>query len=407
MAKKKNPIGFKNYDLAAQPGTQVTSGGAGYASMVAPKSISQARQDIQSWKKGEMMALKQDEPKWYLIQLLFKDILKDALLTSQYQNRLLKGLSQRMILKKPNGDVDEDQSEMINNMNWTSELNQHIIDSIFFETSLVDLLPGEGDNEVIVQLVPRENVNPRDGYFYPDYMEDKYIKYRELSEYGWTLLEFGKPGNLGLLNKAVPHVLFKRFAQSCWSELCEINGIPPRVLKTNTQDPTMMRRGEAMMRDMGSAAWFIIDENETFEWAAAATQSGDVYKNLIQLCDSELSMLMSGAMIGMDTKNGSRSKDESAREMLQVLIEGDLDRVRTNWNTKVIPALQKLGILKGDLIFDFEQTEDIDQLWTMTKEVLPYKNIDDAWLKEKFGIEVTGDRQQAAPGQNLSLDFFD
>ena len=26
----------------------------------------------------------------------------------------------------------------------------------------------------------------------------------------------------GLLNKAVPHVLFKKFAQSCWSELCEI-----------------------------------------------------------------------------------------------------------------------------------------------------------------------------------------
>ncbi|WP_446662918.1 phage portal protein family protein, partial [Flavobacterium psychrophilum] len=35
-----------------------------------------------------------------------------------------------------------------------------------------------------------------------------------------------------MLNKAVSHVLFKRFAQSCWSELCEIYGIPPRVLKT-------------------------------------------------------------------------------------------------------------------------------------------------------------------------------
>ena len=72
-------------------------------------------------------------------------------------------------------------------------------------------------------------------------------------------MEFGSPRNYGLLNKAVPHALFKKFAHSCWSELCEIYGIPPRYIKTNTQDPEMLDRAEQMLRDMGSAAYFIID----------------------------------------------------------------------------------------------------------------------------------------------------
>ena len=159
---------------------------------------------------------------------------------------------------------------------------------------------------------------------------------------------------------------------------------------------------------MGSAAWFIIDESEQMEWAKAATTSGDVYKNLIKLCRDEISLLFSGAVIGQDTKNGSRSKDQSAQEMLQVLIDNDLDLIEKYWNTKVIPALVKIGVLKGDLTYGYEQTEDLSQLWNMTKDSLEYFDVKPEWVKEKFGIEVTGKREQ--PKQNtlsLGADFFD
>jgi len=205
----------------------------------------------------------------------------------------------------------------------------------------------------------------------------------------------------------VPHILFKRFAQSCWSELCEIYGIPPRVMKTTTQDPAMVKRAESMMRDMGAAAWFIIDESEKFEWATAATTNGDVYKNLITLCNNEISMLISGAVIGQDTKNGSNSKEVASQEMLQTLIDADLRTVEQYWNTTVIPALVELGILKGELTYCYEQTEDLAELWKMTNESLPYFEVDPVWVKEKFGVEVTGKREATQQNTlNLGHDFF-
>lgn len=374
------------------------------ATQIAPKAVARTRQDIKSWNRALQLTQLEDNPKWYLLQQLYDEISLDALLTSQYKNRQLKALSEKVVLKKPNGEIDEEQTKLLNNGIFTLEINRHILDSKYRGHSLIELSIDE-DDKIQVELIPRANVNPRDGVVYPDYTEDKKIDYRNTSEYGTWLLEFGEALDKGLLNNAVPHVLFKRFAQSCWSELCEINGIPPRVMKTNTQDPTAVKRAEAMMRDMGAAAWFIIDESEKFEWAASATQSGDVYNKLITLCNNEISLLISGAVIGQDTKNGSRSKDESSQEMLQVLIDSDLRLVEQYWNETIIPALIRIGVLKGELTYEYEQTEDLDQLWTITKEILPYKNIDDEWIKEKFGVEVTGDRQNANPPGEQKLDF--
>lgn len=403
---KGRPVGFKPQDKVKLDNKSKKKGSPpGYRATIAPKAVARTRQDIASWNQALKMTKLVENPKWFKLQQLFDEIWLDALLQSQYKNRVLKVLAERPVLKKPNGEVDKDQTAILQNAIFTKEINRHILDSNYRIASLIEF-SFDDDGELQVDLIPRANIDPVNGYFYPDYTEDKKIPYREASEYGTWLLEFYEKGNDGLFNSAVPHVLFKRFAESCWSELCEINGIPPRVMKTNTQDPTMVSRAERMMRDMGAAAWFIIDESESFEWAKAATQNGDVYNALINLCNNEISLLFSGAIIGQDTKNGSRSKDESAQDMLQVLIDNDLDVIEKYWNSDVIPALVSLGILKGDLTYGYEQSEDIGQLFEFTKGLLTSgKNVDDKWLEEKFGVKVTGDKVQ--PTQNLSLDFFD
>lgn len=412
--KKRNAIGFyaQNKTATLAAGSIKTNAKAPkYVASIAPKAVARTRQDIASWNRAIQLTKLEDNPKWYLIQQLFDEIGLDALVTSQYKNRTLKSLTERVILKKPNGEVDDVQTAFLNNALFTNEINRHILDSIYRIHSVVEL--SFNDLGVLqVNLIPRANIDPLNGVLYPDYTEDKKIYYRDVAEYGVTVLEFGEKNSLGLFNNAVPHVLFKRFAQSCWSELCEIYGIPPRVMKTNTQDPAMVKRAESMMRDMGAAAWFIIDESEKFEWAAAATTNGDVYKNLINLCNNEISLLFCGAVIGQDTQNGSRSKDESGQEMLQTLIDADLRLTEQYWNSTVIPALVQLGVLKGELTYGYEQTEDLAQLWAMTKDALPYYEVKPDWIKEKFGIEVEAKRE--AQQNTLSLfnkgiddSFFD
>ncbi|TYB74577.1 MULTISPECIES: phage portal protein family protein [Bizionia] len=405
MTKKKNPIGFQTESVKlAAVKTNATK--PKVSPTIIPKAVARIRQDIKSWNRALQLTKLEDNPKWYLYQQLLDEIGLDALLTSQYKNRLLKALKESIILKKPNGEVDQEQTDMLNNAVFTNDINTHILDSIYRAHSLIEFTFNE--NGVLqVELIPRANVDPLNGVVYPDYTEDKKILYRDSSEYGTWLLEFGKKKDYGLFNSAIPHVLFKRFAQSCWSELCEIYGIPPRYMKTNTQDPSMVKRAERMMTDMGAAAWFIIDESESFEFAKGVSTSGDVYKNLINLCNNEMSLLMSGAVIGQDTQNGSRSKDESGQDMLQTLIDADLQLLEQYWNSSVIPALVNLGVLKGELVYAYEQTEDLETLWKMTNEASQHYDINTEWIKEKFGIDVIGKKEVPKPASfKLDGDFF-
>lgn len=364
------------------------------------KPISQTRQDVNAWRMAQNL-YNQIPQKTYKLQLLFEDILKDALLSSQINNRKNQLFSAQFTLKKTNGDTDIENTKILQFGTFFRNISDAILNSIYFGYSVVEV------NGTQVTPLPYTNICPADGFFYPDYTEDKGIEYRSMKEFGHFILEFNT-GGIGLLNKAVPHVLFKRFAQSCWSELCEIYGIPPRVLKTNTQDKGALNRGEQMLRDMGAAAWFIIDKNEEFQFVTATATNGDVYNNLISLCNNELSLLVSGAVVGQDTKNGSRSKEQASQEMLWELVQSDMRLVEAHFNLTVLPALVKQGVIAKDLTFSFEPQEDLDQLWTITKEALPYYNVDPEWVKNKFGIEVTGIKEaQTQTKLNLGLnDFF-
>lgn len=175
----------------------------------------------------------------------------------------------------------------------------------------------------------------------------------------------------------------------------------------------MLSRAEKMMADMGAAAWFIIDETENMDWATGTATDGAVYKNLIALCSSEISLLISGAVIGQDTAHGNRSKEESSIKLRDDLTAGDLAMCAGWWNTTALPALVNLGIMKPGLTFEYDAAEDIAALWKMTHEGLPFMKVDVEWAKNKFGVEFTeeraateaGDGSKAA-GKLTAADFF-
>ncbi len=379
---------------------------ATFTSEIIPKSLSQTRQDVAKWKSAETMAFNVDNPKMYPLYNLYRDIEKDTMLTSQINNRKLKSLASNFSIKKENGEIDEDTTYLLKNATWFKEIIGHILDSVYYGYTLIELNIEE--EKVTTSLLPRQNVIPQQGLIVKDYTDEGGVYYWSASAYGTWLLDFGKTGDIGLLNKLVPHILFKRFAQSCWSELCEIYGIPPRVMKTNTTDPRALRRAKTMMTEMGAAAWFIIDESEKIEWADAVNTNGDVFRNFTTFCNNEISMPISGAIIGQDTKNGSNAKEEASQEILQDLVNSDKDILQSSLNDKVMGALYRIGLIPSETLwFEYDQVEDLNELWTRTKDVLPYKNVEDQWLIDKFGIQVTGDRTtNQNTGNNLNLDFF-
>ena len=378
-------------------------------SKIVRRYISHTRTDIADWRNAEMLTESPDNPRFWRLQDIYKDVANDALLSSQIANRQEPVLSLRCELVSDNGDVDADETERFNNMPILQDLVQAILDAEIYGYSVVELSSGR-DARPCVSTLPRRNIDPIFGRFFPDATNFEHIPYRDLKEYGKYILEF-RANHIGLLNKVVPHVLFKKFAQSCWSELCEIYGIPPRFLKTNTQDPEMLQRAETMLREMGSAAAFVIDQSEELSFATGVTTNGDVYNNLITLCDNQISMAICGAIIGQDTQNGNYSKEKSNQELLQRLINSDKRMVELAMNSTVLPAFRKLGwIADKNLQFRFAVSEDTEALWQKVLAVLPYKDVDSDWLSEKFGMPIRDKAMALSNGQlrmdNGQYDFF-
>jgi hypothetical protein len=382
----------------------------GYINTIVPKSIARARADIALWNTALKNASNVTSPKRVKLYNLYSEIMLDALLTSQIENRRQSTLAASFTIKDTSGTINEEVTALVKSAKWAADITTHILDTAYYGHSLIELL--NDDTGLKASLINRNNVKPELGIFVTDETNENGIDYRNAKEYGTWLLEIGSKDNYGLLNKAIPHILFKRFTQSCWSELCEIYGMPPRVMHTNTQDPLMLSRAESMMKDMGAAAWFIIDESEKFEFASPATTNGDVYKNLITLCNNEISLLISGAVIGQDTVNGNESKEKASIEILNKLVDADKRLVESYWNTVVLPALFKIGILPDGLKFEFLPEENIPAFFKMVTDILPYKDVSNDFIKEKFGIEVMDKATPTLPPNTESKkleaeSFFD
>lgn len=394
-------IGFKKEDKSKVAPVVFTT----VASQIIEKSVSNTRKDIQDWRRAETMALNVESRQLWPLQLLFKNILKDTTLTSQIENRRLKVTSAPFVLQDANGNELEDLTRSLQSAKWINKINNAIYERKLFSHSLIEIEVHK--QSVNVNLIPRENVDPFNGLVYLDYTNPlQSINYRISEEYGKTIFEFGENfEELGLLNKAVPHVLMKRFTQSCWSELCEIYGIPPRVMKTNTQDATMRQRGEQMLRDMGSAAWMLIDTTEEFNFAQGVSTNGDVYKNFLDFCNAEIRLLITGVQLGQDSKNGSRSKEEVALDMFNDLINADLSEIEEEWNSKLLPALIEKGVFPKGTRYIYPPVEDTEELFKRTQQALQFFDVDPEWYKQKFGVEVV-ERRQTNP-QHQELQFGD
>lgn len=350
------------------------------------------RKDIADWQAAKREAQRDTDPRQLRTQELYSYILDDAHLSSQLQLRKAATLAAAYDLLRPDGEVDTETTERLRRMPAMRTLTEHILDAQFYGYSLVEL--GENPLEadpLAVTLIDRRHVVPSLGIVLVDTSDNNGIAYREMREYGTWLLEFDT-GTPGLLDKAVPHVLYKRFAQSCWSEFCEVCGMPPRVIKTNTQDPELRQRYLDMLSNQGTGLNGLIDTDDEMIFVATNASNGEAYENLIRLCTNEISLLVNGAVLGQDTKFGSNSKERTSAELNGKVTDSDMAYVEASMNTVVLPALERLGIVPAGTRFRYREQENTTELFEQTMRAAQWFEIDPEWVKNKFGIEVTGSR---------------
>lgn len=370
------------------------------------------RHDIESWRAAKLAATRTTDPRFARLQELYSHCMCDAHLSSQIQLRRSQTLAARFELVDSHGSIHEQATDAAQVSPVMGALIGHCIDSLFYGYSLVEIIPSRKGAEPACTLIDRRHVEPLAGRLLFDQHGSDGIDYRSLREYGSTVLEFIAPeGVIGLLDKAVPHVLYKRFAQACWSEYCEICGIPIRYIKSNTQDPDLRERYISMLQNQGSNLNALIDTDDEIGFISANSSNGDAYQQLIRLCTNELSLLISGAVMGQDTEFGSRGKEQASADLASLIAASDRLFVEQNMNRCVLPALAAMGVVPQGLAFRFATGEDLDTLFEQTMRAAQFFDVDPEWVKKKFGIEVTGLRAampalSAGSDHQQQLSFF-
>lgn len=369
---------------------------------ITEKQASQTARDMQHWRRAKQVATRVDLPKRDLLDDLVNDLLYDTHLSSQMELRRDRSLAKPYTILKADGSTDEETTALLSQSDAFSMLMQIALETPFFGHSLVEILPAP-EGLFTANLLPRRHVVPKLGWILFDLSDSKGYDYRSDPGYGKTLIEMGDPNDLGILFDCAPATIYKRYAMASWSEFCEIYGIPPRVLKINTDDSEAMQRAADMMQRMGSANWAIVDKDEDLSFAAGVSDNGNIFQKLIYAAKEDVSLKICGATLGQDTQYGNRSKEESSLELLEAKCSADrrmLERVMTS---TVLPALARQGFIPEGLRFAYLQEEDKEALWTRTVSLLPYYNVDEEWIRNTFGVEITDAKSQLPFGGQLAM----
>lgn len=380
------------------------------ASFVLEQYRARARKDIQNWRNALNAAENPNRPRRAQLLDVYREIALDAHLHGQLELRRRRVLSARFAVYNSANEADEKLTWLLK-APWFAQVLAHVVDAQFWGHSLlqidgvIPLKNGKG-GITSVSLIPRQHVVPELGLLLERPTDETGIEYRHYPDFDGWILETPEHRSLGLLAQAAPHGLYKRFAMAAWSEFSELFGMPLRVGHTNMRDTQMVRQMESMLRDMGSSFYAVIDDSEKIEFIETARGNGEVYMQLIKLCNNEMSKLINGVVIGDSDNSGSRSKEEVGERLSNMIQQGDMEAIEQFVNNNLFPLLIRHGYPLQGCTFAWEDQKDLKELWNNTYQALQYYEVDPDWVKETFGIMVTG-KKETPPPQQFSAGFFD
>ena len=371
-------------------------------------AIHRARRDIRDWRRALQLAENPERPRRYRLYDIYEEITLDAHLSAQVQKRIHALTGRSFHLTDKDGNVS-DHTRLLQRP-WFYKLLHLVVETRLYGHSLIQIDEIDTSGEIRnVTLIDRRHVVPEHSLFLIRPIDDKGIDYTDPKYERW-LIEIGEKKDLGLYNKAVPHVLYKRFAQAAWSEFTEIFGMPIRIGKTNTKDTESLNRMEQMLVQMGTAAYGVIDKDEEIFFVENNKSDGSIYDGLIKRSNAEISKLINGAVIGEDTPGGSRAKEQVGQKIGNEISLADSRYAQFFINYTLLPKLIRLGYPLQGLEFRFEQEKDTGKLWQIAQGLLPYYDIPKDYIRETFGIPVeprNGTAQQMRFRLPDGTDFFD
>lgn len=203
----------------------------------------------------------------------------------------------------------------------------------------------------------------------------------------------GSASRAGVYRVCVWMYLFKNYTVKDWIAFAEVYGMPIRLGKYD--QGTSKEEKDALLQavlQIGSDAAGIISKGTEIQFIEAIKADGDVFKNLAQFCNTEMSKAILGQTLSSDIGDGgSYAASKTHAEVRQDILENDCKCLSKTIRRDLIRPLVLFNF--GDdsrlpyVKFHFEKPEDQE------KEATKYKTLAEIGLPistehmyEKFGI---------------------
>ena len=325
----------------------------------------------------------------------------DNHLSALVQNRKSAILSCRFEVVNKKGKVDDKLTKLLQSK-WFYDFCSLSLDSLWYGFSLIQFGDIKDSAFASVELVPRYYVKPE--------FEIVVKQPSSITGESWLDAPFNKwaigvgdKTNLGLLAKAGPLVLWKKFALEAWAEYVQTCGVPTRIIRTDLRDPTSRSNAENMLRNMGVAGYGVFDTKDLFEMAEAKnTAAAELFDMLIARCNSELSKLFVGAAGNIDEKAFVGAAKIHAAT-LDKLNDQDKIFLENVFTYQLVPLLNMHGFGFDGMKIQIKPDEKVDlqAKFLIDSKLLDYYDIPVEYITETYGTPVLA-KAKAEPEQNTN-----
>lgn len=242
-----------------------------------------------------------------------------------------------------------------------------------------------------IDLVPRSHVRPEKGKWIINTFDsiDSGIDYT-IPPNSYYYIGIGKKNDLGLLRKIAPIALAKRYALAAWGDYDEKLGIPFRYVTMKGSNNTREKMLANILANMGPAGWGIFHEGE--EIKLLENSGSDVhkcFKELIELCDKQMSKVILGSTMTVDAEGGNY-KGEVHAQTSAIRHEADKTFIEYLNNRELIPRLINLGYPLQGYKYQQDNTDELglkDQI-AIDQVLLQFYDIDPQYIADKYDVPI-------------------
>lgn len=295
------------------------------------------------------------QPSRITLYAIYKEIARDGQLLSQMRTTRNKLRAAAFLLVDAKG-VEQKEAVKLLEKPWFSRYVSMWSDTQFWGHSLLEFDIDSDGSFLDVELVPREHVHPWSGEVVINTTDTKGLPYRE-PPFTQTLVEIGHSDDLGLLLIAAKEVIWKNYSRTDWSRYSEKFGMPLLAIKASQRDEKELDALEEMAANFGSNGYVILDDEDDIQFVETSkTDAYQVYKEMCQYCDSQISKIISGQTGTSDEKSFVGSAEVHERIMEDYLLallrdlQDDVNYKLLPWAAQYQPKLAGLTIKYKDLL---------------------------------------------------------